>query len=127
MVSMFLLLLWNNTKFLNKMKGNFFSNSIFAFTGEIISEMTTGCLSGVYGRLLVMKISALLGSTCFLLYMYSSESIGFILIMFSMIGYAGIFNVVSIYIPEIFPTPIRGTACSLLLLICRFSTLAVPP
>lgn len=66
MVSMFLLLLWNNTKFLNKMKGNFFSNSIFAFTGEIISEMTTGCLSGVYGRLLVMKISALLGSTCFL-------------------------------------------------------------
>lgn len=112
---------------LGRMEGNFFTNSIFAFTGEMISESSTGYLSGVYGRLNVMKYSAYLGSTCFLLYMFVPHSIGFIMIFASMMGYAGIFNVIAVYSPEIFPTPIRGITCSLLLLICRFSPLSVPP
>ena len=112
---------------LGRMEGNFFTNSIFAFTGEMISESSTGYLSGVYGRLNVMKYSAYLGSTCFLLYMFVPHSIGFIMIFASMMGYAGIFNVIAVYSPEIFPTPIRGITCSFLLLICRFSPLSVPP
>ena len=111
---------------LGRMKGNFFTNSIFAFAGEMISETFTGYLSGIYGRLTIMKYSVFLGSTSFLLYVIVPNSLKFIMIFLAMMGYAGVFNVVSIYTPEIFPTPIRGTTCSLLLLICRFSPLLVP-
>ena len=111
---------------LGRMEGYFFINSIFAFSGEMIGECLSGYLSGIYGRLTVMKFSVILGATSFLLFELFPVSIKFIMIFLSMGGNAGIFNVLAIYSAELFPTPIRGKTCSLLLLICRFSPLIVP-
>ena len=40
---------------LENMKGNFFQNSIFSFFGEMISELSSGYLSSIYGRTIILK------------------------------------------------------------------------
>ena len=46
--------------------------------------------------------------------------------MGSMFGYAAIYNVIGIYVPENFPVFIRGIVTGFLIIILRFSPMLVP-
>ena len=91
------------------MKGNFFQNSIFSFFGEMVGELSSGYLSGIYGRTKILKFGGIIGALGFLgnkLCYYSLKSF---LLLISMIGYSSTFNVLYIYTPEIIPSSIRST------------------
>lgn len=111
---------------LGKLEGGFLALSIMAFTGEAISEILSGFLSGIFGRLSLMKYGSYLGSFGFLFYIFLPKEVSSICIFVSMAGYAACYNIIFIYTPEVFPTPIRGTCCNILFLLCRFSPLFVP-
>ena len=78
---------------LAKMKGNFYLNSIFAFLGEIISELITGKLADKYGRIFIVLWSCAIGVIGYILYLIS-PSFKFIFVFIAMIGFAGVFNVI---------------------------------
>ena len=108
------------------MKGNFFMNSILSFSGEIISEIGSGYLADIKGRIWVMKYSAYLGSISFLIYKFVGMNLKSFFIMGSMFGYAAIYNVLGIYVPENFPVFIRGNVTGFLVILLRFSPMLVP-
>ena len=93
---------------LGKMKGNFYLNSIFAFLGECICELISGKLADKYVLYLI------------------SPSFKFIFVFIAMLGFAGIFNVMCIYMPEIYPTKIRNITYSYSNFISRISPISVP-
>ena len=111
---------------LGHMKGNFFMNSILSFSGEIISEIGSGYLADIKGRIWVMKYSAYLGSISFLIYKFVGMNLKSFFIMGSMFGYAAIYNVLGIYVPENFPVFIRGNVTGFLVILLRFSPMLVP-
>ena len=47
---------------LENMKGNFFQNSIFSFFGEMVAELSSGYLSSIYGRTIILKLGGLIGA-----------------------------------------------------------------
>jgi MFS family permease len=110
---------------LGKMKGNFYLNSIFAFLGEFICELISGKLADKYGRIFIMLCSCLLGVTGYILYMMS-PFLKFLFVFIAMIGFAGIFNVLTIYMPEIYPTKIRNITYSYTSFISRISPIIIP-
>ena len=110
---------------LAKMKGNFYLNSIFAFLGEIISELITGKLADKYGRIFIVLWSCAIGLIGYILYLIS-PSFKFIFVFIAMIGFAGVFNVISIYTPEIYPTKIRNITSSYTSFISRLSPISIP-
>ena len=93
---------------LGHIKGDFFMNSILSFSGEIISELGSGYLADIKGRIWVMKYSSYLGSLSFLIYKFIGMNLKSFFVMGSMFGYAAIYNVLGIYVPENFPVFIRG-------------------
>ena len=111
---------------LGHMKGNFFMNSILSFSGEIISEMGSGYLADIKGRIWVMKYSAYLGSISLLTYKFVGINLKSLFVMGSMFGYAAIYNVLGIYVPENFPVFIRGNVTGFLVILLRFSPMLVP-
>ena len=111
---------------LGHMKGNFFFNGILSFSGEIISELGSGYLADIKGRILVMKYSAYLGAISLLIYKFVETNIKSIFVMGSMFGYAAIYNVLGIYVPENFPVYIRGNITGFLIILLRFSPMLVP-
>ena len=110
---------------LGKMKGNFYLNSIFAYSGELLSELISGKLADKFGRITLLLISCLIGTIGYILYMVSS-SYKFFFVFLAMLGYSGIFNIITIYTPEIYPTKIRNIAYSYTALISRLSPVGVP-
>ena len=110
---------------LGKMKGNFYLNSIFAFLGECICELISGKLADKYGRILIFLCSCILGIVGYVLYLIS-PSFKFIFVFIAMLGFAGIFNVMCIYMPEIYPTKIRNITYSYSNFISRISPISVP-
>ena len=110
---------------LGKMKGNFYLNSIFAFLGEFLSELTSGKLADNYGRIFIFLCCCILGFFGYTFYLIS-PSFKFIFVFISMIGFAGIFNVLSIYSPEIYPTKVRNITYSYSYFISRLSPILVP-
>lgn len=115
---------------LGHMGGDFFADSILAFTGEISSELSSGWLAEIFGRVTIMKYGSFLGASSFLLYILTPSSLLWlksILIFLSTFGFAALFNVIFIYAPELFPTPIRGTVCGFSYLISRFGAMIVSP
>ena len=113
---------------LGTMGGDFFTDIILAFSGEISSELSSGMLSNIFGRIPIMSGGSLLGGISFLFYIYfESNLLKSILIFFSTFGFAATFNVIFIYTPELFPTPIRGTICGFSYLVSRFGAMIVSP
>ena len=129
-----LIILWFGTSLcfygiiltLNKMKGNFFTLSILAFLGEMISELLSGFMSNIYGRIFIMKYGGFIGTISFILFKLFSEYIKPLLIFISMFGFSAAFNIVYIYTPEILPISIRASICQILFLISRFAPLLIP-
>ena len=111
---------------LNKMKGNFFSLSILAFLGEMISELISGYLSNRYGRIFIMKYGGLIGTISFIFFEILPNNLKPLLIFISMFGFAATFNIIYIYTPEILPTSIRATICQFLFLISRTPPFIIP-
>ena len=112
------------------MGGDFFADSVLAFTGEMISELSSGWMSEIFGRIFIMKYGAILGGTAFLSYQFVPATLNWlksILVFLSTFGFAATFNVVFIYTPELFPTPIRGVVCGFSYLISRLGAMLVSP
>ena len=72
-----------------------------------------------------MLCSCLLGVTGYILYMMS-PFLKFLFVFIAMIGFAGIFNVLTIYMPEIYPTKIRNITYSYTSFISRISPIIIP-
>ena len=111
---------------LGRMKGDFFMNSILSFSGEMISELGSGYLADIKGRIWVMKYSSYLGSISFLIYKFVGKNLDSFFIMGSMFGFAAVYNVLGIYVPENFPVFIRGNVTGFLIIIMRFAPMLVP-
>lgn len=110
---------------LGKMKGNFYLNSIFAFLGEFVCEIFSGDLADKFGRIKIFLFSCGIGTLGYLLYLICS-SFKFVFVFTAMVGYSGIFNAISIYVPEIYPTKIRNTAYSFSSFLSRLGPICVP-
>ena len=111
---------------LGHMEGNFFLNGILSFSGEMISELGSGYLADIKGRIWVMKYSAYLGSISFLIYKFVGINFKSIFVMGSMFGYAAIFNVIGIFTAENFPVFIRANVTGFLIILVRSSPMLVP-
>ena len=111
---------------LKTMKGGFFANSISAFIGEAISELFAGIFSDKLGRLPCMKYPAFIGSISFIIYLYVPDNFKFIFVFGAMLGNASMFAIISIYTPEVFPTPIRGLICGYTNIFARIGPLLLP-
>jgi hypothetical protein len=106
---------------------NLFIDSIVTFIGEAISELLTGFLCDVFGRLVVLKACGFLGGVSFILYEVLLEgTVKSMLIFTTSFGFSGVFNVIYIYSPEAFPTTIRSTVMSFLFFVSRIGALLVP-
>ena len=110
---------------LGKMKGNFYLNSIFAFLGELLCELVSGKLADYYGRIFIFLCSCVLGILGYIFYLISPY-FKFVFVFIAMIGFAGIFNVTTIYMPEIYPTKIRNITYSYTNFISRLSPISIP-
>jgi len=110
---------------LGKMQGNFYLNSIFAFLGEFICELVSGKLADKFGRIIIFECCCVSGVLGYILYLIS-PSFKFFFVFIAMMGFGGIFNVISIYSPEIYPTKIRNITFSYMSFISRLSPICVP-
>jgi len=72
---------------LGKLKGNFYLNGIFAFLGELTTELISGKLADKFGRVKILLISCIIGTLGYILYLIS-PSFKFIFIFIAMIGYS---------------------------------------
>ena len=107
---------------------NFFITCYCCFAGEITGELASGILANKNGRIKVMTGFCFIGGICYLLFSIAKNSlISYISIYFATMGLASTFNVIFIYTPELFPTPIRGKIFSYCFLISRIGAMAVGP
>ena len=111
---------------LGKMKGNFFLNGIFAFLGELSSELVVGKLADIYGRIKIFKYCFGIGLFGFISYLICADYLKFLFIYISILGFAGFWNIMSIYSPEIFPTKIRNITFSYASFAGRLTPMIVP-
>lgn len=133
-----LILLWFGSAFcfygiilnLSKISNNFFIDAIYAFIGEMISEIISGYLSNIFGRVILLELGGFFGSIGFILYfiLYNSNYhiIKSSFMFISMFGYSSTFNVIYIYTPEILPTVIRGNVSEFLFLFSRIAPFSIP-
>ena len=110
---------------LGKMEGNFYLNSIFAFLGEFTAELFSGKLADIFGRIIIFECCCGVGILGFICYLIS-PAFKFFFIFIAMVGFGGIFNVISIYMPEIYPTKIRNITYSYTSFISRLGPICVP-
>ena len=110
---------------LGKMKGNFYLNSIFAFLGEFTCELISGKLADKFGRIIIFECCCVSGVLGYILYLIS-PSFKFFFVFVAMMGFGGIFNVMAIYAPEIYPTKIRNITFSYTSFISRLAPICVP-
>ena len=108
------------------MKGNFFLNGIFAFLGELSSELIVGELCDRYGRIKIFKYCFGVGLFGFISYLLCADNLKFLFIYISILGFAGFWNIMSIYSPEIFPTKIRNITFSYASFAGRVTPMMVP-
>ena len=71
------------------------------------TKLISGKLADKFGRIKIFLLSCTIGTLGYILYLLS-PSFNFIFIFIAMIGYSGLYNITSIYAPEIYPTKIRN-------------------
>ena len=111
---------------LGKMKGNFFLNGIFAFLGELSSELVVGELADRFGRITIFKYCFGIGIFGFVSYLICADYLKFLFIYISILGFTGFWNIMTIYSPEIFPTKIRNITFSYSSFTGRVTPMFVP-
>ena len=111
---------------LGRMKGNFFLNAIFAFLGEIVAETTFGVLADKYGRVITLQCTCLLGAIGYVLFTIVPVVLKEFFLFIAMLGFAGLWTVISIYTPEVYPTKIRNIAFAYSGFISRLCPIFVP-
>ena len=72
------------------MKGNFFLNGIFAFLGELSSELVVGELCDKFGRIKIFKYCFIIGTFGFVSYLIVIDYFKFVFIYISILGFARI-------------------------------------
>ena len=114
---------------LNKNKGNLYLNSIFTYTGEVISEMLSGVLANNFGRVRVTEILSYVGGFSFILSFFLQKDLDFlrsIILFISSFGFAGSLNLLYIYTNELFPMSIKALTFGFMYLMSRAGGVAVP-
>ena len=109
-------------------KGNFYIICFCSFFGEITGELSSGFLSGIFGRVKIICINCFISGIGMIIFTLSdSIIINYLCIYLATMGIASCFNVLFIYTPELYPTPIRGTICGYTYLLSRFGAMVVSP
>ena len=119
---------YGNFSSLNKNKGNLFLNSIFTYTGEVISEMCSGILANKFGRVRVTEILSYLGGFAFIIsyFIQNNKIILSIILFLSSFGFAGALNLLYIYTNELFPMSIKALTFGFMYLMSRAGGVAIP-
>ena len=109
-------------------KHNFFITCYCCFFGEITGEFSSGVIANLIGRIKVTSFGCFIGGICFISYTFiDSALLSYISIFCATYGFAATFNVIAIYAPELFPTPIRAKLYSYCFLMSRFGAMVVGP
>ena len=110
-------------------RGNFYIICFCSFLGEISGELSSGFLSGIFGRVKVICVNCFISGISMIIFTLNESSIliNYFCIYLATMGIASSFNVLFIYTPELFPTPIRGTICGYTYLLSRFGAMVVSP
>ena len=109
-------------------KGNFYIICFCSFLGEITGELSSGVLSGIFGRIKIMCINCFISGISMIIFtLADSVLINYLCIYLATMGIASSYNVLFIYTPELYPTPIRGTICGYTYLLSRFGAMVVSP
>ena len=109
-------------------KGNFYIICFCSFFGEITGELSSGFLSGIYGRVKIICINCFISGIGMIIFTLSdSMIINYLCIYLATMGIASCLNVLFIYTPELYPTPIRGTICGYTFVVSRLGAMVVSP
>ena len=109
-------------------KGSFYITCFCSFAGEISGELSSGVLAGIMGRVKVLSVGCFISGISLIIYtLMDSIGISYICIYLATLGVASAFNVLFIFTPELYPTPIRGTVCGYAYLLSRFGAMVVSP
>jgi len=108
---------------LENFEGNFFLNCTLAFIGELIGGFLSGYLSKIFGRVLLLKILSITSFIGYIVYLFVPTNIRAYFVIFYTFNFSSLFNILSIYTPEIFPSQIRSSCCGFLYFIGRMSPL----
>lgn len=113
---------------LENLGGDFFIDGLVTFIAEIISEMLSGWAADEFGRLIVLRVSGLLGGLGFILYEIITypQWLKTVLIFVTSFGFAAVANLTMIFSPETFPTSIRSTVMGVLFFLSRLGGFMVP-
>jgi hypothetical protein len=109
--------------------GNLFIDTIVTFGGEAMSELLSGYMADHFGRVKVLEVCGFMGGFSFIAYEFLSPeyaTLKTVLIFVSSFGFSGVFNLLFIYTPEVFPTSIRSTVTGAVYFISRVGALIVP-
>ena len=108
--------------------GSFYITCFCSFSGEISGELSSGVLAGIFGRVTILYIGCFLSGISMIIYtLLDLIGINYLCIYLATLGVASSFNVLFIYTPELYPTPIRGTVCGYAYLLSRFGAMVVSP
>ena len=109
-------------------KGNFYITCFCSFAGEISGELSSGFLAGIIGRVKILYIGCFISGISMIIYtLLDSIFLNYFCIYLATLGIASAFNILFIYTPELYPTPIRGTICGYAYLLSRFGAMVVSP
>ena len=109
-------------------KGSFYITCFCSFAGEITGELSSGVLAGIIGRIKTLYSTCFISGIAMIIYtLLDSILINYICIYLATLGIASSFNILFIYTPELYPTPIRGTICGYAYLLSRFGAMVVSP
>ena len=109
-------------------KGSFYITCFCSFAGEISGELSSGVLAGIVGRIKVLAFGCFVSGISMIIYtLMDSIIINYLCIYLATLGIASSFNVLFIFTPELYPTPIRGIVCGYAYLLSRLGAMVVSP
>ena len=120
---------YGNFTALNRNRGNLFLNSISTYTGEVISEMSSGVLANKFGRVRVTEVLSYLGGFAFIISYFIQKDFDFlrsVILFISSFGFSGSLNLLYIYTNELFPMSIKALTFGFMYLMSRAGGVAIP-